>query len=367
MVIQFVDLAVQIDQIRERVLKKMAEIVDSRSFIRGRYVDEFAEAFCRMHGAQHGVGCSNGTSAIFLALAALGIGEGDEVITVPHTFMATAEGICHTGAKPVFVDVDEHTLNMDVSKIEGAITDRTKAILPVHLYGNPAQMNGIMAIAKRHGLYVVEDAAQAHFAKLDGQFVGSFGHMATFSFYPGKNLGAFGDAGFLFAQNAEFAETARKLGDHGRSSKYEHDLLGYNHRMDDLQAGVLSVKLDHIMDWTQARRSRAALYRSMLSGAPLKLVTPTEGAEPVYHLFVIRVANRKEVIDHLRSRDIATGIHYPVPLHLQPALADLGHTEGDFPISERAASQVISLPMYAELSGESIEKVVEEVRAVARI
>lgn len=365
--IHFVDLAAQIAQIRGRVLEKMAEIVDSRSFIHGRYVDEFARRFCEMHGAQHGVGCSNGTSAIFLALAALGVGEDDEVITVPHTFMATAEGICHTGATPVFIDVHPDTLNMDVAQIEGAITDKTKAIVPVHLYGNPAQMNEIMALAKKHGLHVVEDAAQAHFAQLDGQFVGTFGDMATFSFYPGKNLGAFGDAGFLFAKDGGLAQLARKLGDHGRSSKYEHDLIGHNHRMDDLQAGVLSIKLEHILDWTQARRSRAALYRSMLSGTQLKLVQPTDGADPVYHLFVVRAANRQEVIDHLKSREIGTGIHYPVPLHLQPALSHLGYGKGDFPISELAASQVISLPMYPELSGENIEKVVEELRSVARI
>jgi dTDP-4-amino-4,6-dideoxygalactose transaminase len=365
-VIPLVDLAAQYKGIRHEILAKIEELLESRSFIQGEYVAEFENRFTKLHGASFGSGCSNGTSAIQLALLALGIGRGDEVITVPNTFIATAEGIMHTGAKPVFVDIDPHTYGIDAKKIEAAITPRTRAILPVHLYGNPSDMEAIMGIARKHRLMVVEDCAQAHLAKFGGRHIGTFGDAATFSFYPGKNLGAYGDAGFVFSSTREHEVLVRKLLDHGRMSKYEHDLVGYNHRMDGIQAAILLVKLKYLQEWTDKRRRNAAMYNEMLGDSGIQLMQATPGSEPVYHLYVVQVSNRTEVIDYLKSKGITSSIHYPVPLHLQPALASLGYQRGAFPVTEAAAERIVSLPMCAELSLDQVEFIARECNKVAR-
>ena len=364
--IPLVDLASQYRNIRTEVLGKIEELLESRSFIQGEFVAEFENKFSKLHGASYGSGCSNGTAAIQLALQALGIGRGDEVITAPNSFIATAEGIIHTGARPVFVDIDPRTYNIDVSQLEAAISERTRAILPVHLYGNPADMSALMAIAKSHKLFVVEDCAQAHLATYRGKHVGTFGDAATFSFYPGKNLGAYGDAGFVFSSSREHEVLVRKLLDHGRMSKYEHDLVGYNHRMDGIQAAVLLVKLKYLQQWTELRRRNAALYREILAQSGIGMMQPTEGAEPVYHLFVVEVSNRTEVMDYLKSKGITSSIHYPIPLHQQPALASLGCAKGAFPVTEAVARRIISLPMCGELREEQVEFIARECNKVAR-
>lgn len=364
--IPLVDLSAQYKSIKTDVLKKIEEVLDSCSFVQGEFVAEFENKFSNMHGSTFGSGCSNGTSAIHLALQALGVGQGDEVITVPNTFFATAEGILHAGAKPVFVDVDPHTYNIDVSKIEEAITERTRAILPVHLYGNPVDMDALMEIAKKHKLFVIEDCAQAHLATYRDQHVGTFGDAATFSFYPGKNLGAYGDAGFVFTKSREHEVLVRKLLDHGRMSKYEHDMIGYNYRMDGIQAAVLLVKLRYLAHWTEIRRRNAALYTSLLADSGISMMQPTEGSDPVYHLFVLEVSNRVEVMDYLKSKGITTSVHYPIPLHMQPALAYLGYGKGDFPVAEASAQRILSLPMCGELQNDHVQFISQEFLKVAR-
>lgn len=355
--VPFVNLEAQYQKIKSEILVKIEEVLDSRAFIQGKYVQQFEQEFVALHQAQFGVGCSNGTSAISVALEALGIGKGDEVITVVNTFFATAEAICNTGAKPVFVDMDPITHTIAVEQIESQITPRTKAIIPVHLYGNPCDMDSIMKISNQHNLFVIEDCAQAHLATYRGKFAGSFGDMATYSFYPGKNLGAYGDAGIVLTKTEEHEKLLRKLVNHGRLSKYEHDMIGYNHRMDGLQGAVLSVKLKYLEKWTANRRNAAQRYDQLLSKIGVQRVQPTEGSEPVYHLYVVEVENRKEVVSHLKSSEIGSGIHYPIPLHLQPALSSLGYQKGDFPIAEKAAERILSLPMCGELSEEEVEKV----------
>ena len=364
--IPLVDLAGQYKKLKPEIMAKIEELLESRSYIQGEYVAEFENKFTRLHGANYGSGCSSGTSALFLALSALGVGPGDEVITVPNTFIATAEAIWHTGAKPVFVDVDVDTYNLDPSRLKAAITSRTKAIVPVHLYGNPCDMDQIMTIATQNGLLVVEDCAQAHLAMYKGQQVGGIGNAAGFSFFPGKNLGAYGDAGFVFAKAKEHEIVVRKLIDHGRLSKYEHDLIGHNHRMDGIQAAILLVKLQYLNEWTETRRRNAALYERLLGGSGVKLQRTTPGAKPVYHLFVVQVSNREEAIDYLRSKGITASIHYPVPLHLQPAFKRLDYRRGSFPVAEAIAGRILSLPMCAELTSDKVEFIASEFVKVAR-
>jgi dTDP-4-amino-4,6-dideoxygalactose transaminase len=365
-VIPLVDLAAQYRRLKPELLAKIEEVLESRSYIQGEYVAEFENKFTAMHGASFGSGCSNGTSAIYLALAALGVGPGDEVITVPHTFIATVEGICQVGAKPVFVDIVRETFCMDPARLEAAITPRTRAILPVHIYGNVCDMDAIMEIARRRGIAVVEDCAQAHLASYRGRHVGTFGAAATFSFYPGKNLGAYGDAGFVFTSTQHQEMVVRKLLDHGRLSKYEHDMVGSNYRMDGIQAGVLLVKLKYLEEWTRIRRDNAMLYDSLLKAAGFGVMQATPGAEPAYHLYVVQVDNRREVMDYLKAKGITTSIHYPLPLHLQPALAELGGARGDFPVAEAVAERIVSLPMCADLSRDKVEFIASEFIKVAR-
>jgi dTDP-4-amino-4,6-dideoxygalactose transaminase len=355
--IPFVNLQAQLDRLKPELLAKIEQVIDSRDFIQGRFLREFEEEFSRVHGVPHVVGCSNGTAAISLALEALGIGEGDEVITVAHTFIATVEAICQVGAKPVFVDIRPDTYVLDPTQLEAAMTPRTRAILPVHLYGNPCDMDPILEVSQAHGVKVIEDCAQAHLATYCGRPVGGFGDVGTFSFYPGKNLGALGDAGCIVTRDENLAQRLRKMRDHGRFSKYEHDIIGYNERMDGIQAAVLTVKLAYLAKWTEARRRSAARYVEKLTTMGLKILAPTSRSNPVWHLFVTEVEHRDEVAERLHASGIATGVHYPIPLHLQPALRHFGYREGDLPITEAASRHVLSLPMCAELTHEQVDDV----------
>lgn len=313
-------------------------------------------------GAKGAVGVASGTAALQLSLLAAEIGPGDEVITTAHTFIATAEAISSTGACPVFVDIDSRTYNIDPAHVEQAITPRTKAILPVHLYGQPADMDALESIARGHDLWLIEDAAQAHGARWNGRRCGSMGHLACFSFYPGKNLGAYGDAGAVTGNDESLLERVRRFRDHGRTSKYEHEEVAFAERLDGLHAAVLAAKLPYLDNWTEARRAHAARYNESLAGG--NLVTPYEApaARHVYHLYVIRSTNRDVVLDRLKSKGIAAGVHYPVPLHRQPAYVKRGYGELRLPVTEEVAAEVLSLPMYPELSEEQIDYVSQAVR-----
>jgi dTDP-4-amino-4,6-dideoxygalactose transaminase len=363
MSIPFLDLKAQYKTIKPEVDKAIAEVVESCWFVGGPRVKSFCENFATYCGAEHAVGSSSGTSAIHLALAALGIGPGDEVITPCNTFVATSEAITHSGAKPVFVDVSEDTQLIDVEKIEAAITSKTAAIMPVHLFGQPADVEAIRKIADNHGLKVVADAAQAHGSDIGGDRSKILGDATTFSFYPGKNLGAYGDGGMVVTNDAGLADRMRMLADHGSPKKYHHVTEGWNYRLDAIQAAVLDVKLNYLDGWTDMRRSRAARYDAAF--ADVDGVTPVAvkpGNRHVYHLYVIRVADRDKLGDDLRERGIATGIHYPGPLHLQPAYEYLGYGKGSFPVGEMCANEIISLPMFAELTDEQVDEVAAAVK-----
>ena len=364
--IPLVDLKAQYASIKDEIDAAMARVVNNTSFIGGKEVSDFEAAFAAFQGTKRCVGCASGTAAIFLALKALGIGEGDEVITTPHTFIASAEPIELLGATTVLVDIDPATYNLDPAKIEAAITPRTKAILPVHLYGQLAPMEAIMEIARRHNLYVIEDAAQAHGAELNGKRAGAWGDVACFSFYPGKNLGAYGDGGAVCTNDDALANEIAKLRDHGRTSKYEHDEIGYGERLDSLQAAILGAKLPHLNDWNAARHRHAEYYDRALAGID-GITTPKEmdGARHIYHIYCIRVeGDRDAILAELNARGIGAGIHYPVPVHLQPAMTHRGWKMGDFPNAERAAGSIISLPMYPELTLEQLNQITEELADV---
>jgi len=299
---------------------------------------------------------------LHLALLVSGVGPGDEVITVPFTFVATVAAICYTGAKPIFVDINPRSFTMDVTQIEKAITKRTKAILPVHLYGQPADMDPILEMAKHHNLLVIEDAAQAHGAEYKGKRVGGLGDMGCFSFYPGKNLGAYGEGGMVVTNNPDYARSIRMLRDWGQDRKYYHDLKGYNYRLEGMQGAILRVKLRHLEAWTEARRAHARRYNELLAGNGVRTPEEMPFARHVYHIYAVRTPQREALQRALSEKGIQTGIHYPIPVHLQKAYADLGYQSGDFPHSERAANEVLSLPMYPELSDENIEIVSAAVR-----
>lgn len=362
--IPLVDLARQYEGIADEIQSALAEVIQSFSFIQGRRVADFEKTFTAATGIPHGTGCANGTVAIALALEAAGVARDDEVITVAHTFAATAEAIVQIGARPVFVDVEPGSYTMDPSMLERAITPRTKAVIPVHLYGTPADMESISGIAAGHGLHIIEDCAQAPLARSQGMPVGSFGTAATFSFYPGKNLGAYGDAGFLASKDPDLVQTCRSLLNHGRSSKYEHAVSGYNYRMDEMQAAVLSVKLPYLARWNERRREVAALYDAAFAEKGLAGIRPRPGDLPVYHLYVIEVSNRDEAVVALDDQGVKTVIHYPVPLHRQLAFKEF--MSGDLPETERAASRVLSLPMFPEISESEIDRVIDAVTQVAR-
>ncbi|MGZ8928637.1 MAG: DegT/DnrJ/EryC1/StrS family aminotransferase [Methylobacter sp.] len=363
--IPFVDLKAQYAGIKDEVNVAIQGILESCQFTLGSEVAAFEEEFATYCQAQYGIGVNTGTSALHLALLAAGIGPGDEVITVPFTFVATVAAIYYTGATPVFVDIDPRTFTIDVEAIEGAITERTKAILPVHLYGQPADMDPILDIAKRHGLIVIEDAAQAHGAEYKGRRVGGLGDMGCFSFYPGKNLGAYGEGGMVVTSNAEYTRTIRMLRDWGAEQKYHHVLKGYNFRLEGIQGAVLRVKLRHLEKWTEARRSAAAYYDELLSDSGVLTPEAMPYARHVYHVYAIRTQQRSEWQQALQDKGIQTGIHYPIPVHLLPAYADLGYSKGDFPHSEQAANEVLSLPMFAELSRAQCQEVCEAVTMLA--
>jgi dTDP-4-amino-4,6-dideoxygalactose transaminase len=360
--IPLVGLFDQYQTIKPEIDAAIQNIITKSAFVGGEEVRRFESEFAAYCEAKACVGVGNGTDALYLTLRALGIGPGDEVITVAHTFIATSEAISMTGATPIFIDVVEDTMLMDPALIEKAITPLTKAIVPVHLYGQSCDMDAIMEIARKHGVKVVEDAAQAHGGRWRGQRVGSIGDAATFSFYPGKNLGAFGDAGAVVSQDEALIERIRMLANHGRLEKYTHKMEGVNSRLDGMQAAILRVKLRYLDEWNAKRRQIADAYREQLTDRGITLPTVHENAEPVWHLFVIRVGERERLQSLLKEEGIATGIHYPVPLHEQPAYEDR-RASYSLPVTERAAQEVMSLPMYPELSQGQIEAVCNAVTA----
>ena len=364
--VPFVDLKAQYRSIKPEIDAAIQNVLDSSQFVLGREVAAFEEEFAAYCGARYAVGVNSGTSALHLALLAAGVGPGDEVITVPFTFVATVAAIVYTGARPVLVDIDPVSYTVDVSQLEAVITPRTKAILPVHLYGQPADMDPTLEIARRHNLLVIEDAAQAHGAEYKGQRVGGMGDLGCFSFYPGKNLGAYGEAGAVVTNHPEFVRTIRMLRDWGAERKYEHVLKGYNYRLEGMQGAILRVKLRHLEAWTEARRAHAAWYGQLLAGTGAQTPQQMPYARHVYHVYAIRVAEREALQKVFNQQGIQTGIHYPFPVHLLPAYADLDYQAGDFPHSEQVAREVLSVPMFAELTVEQQRQVAEGLRAAGR-
>ncbi len=361
--VPLVDLKAQYATIKAEVDEAIQRVLTNTSFILGEEVLAFERAFAAYVGAPEAVGMASGTAALQLSLLACGVGPGDEVITAAHTFIATAEAISWTGARPVFADIDPLTYTLDPRQLPGLLTPRTRAIMPVHLYGQAAEMGPILQFAREHGLWVIEDAAQAHGATYEGRACGTLGHLACFSFYPGKNLGAYGDAGAVTGSDPELLARVRKLRDHGRQSKYVHDEIGFGERLDALQAAVLSAKLPHLAGWTDARRSHALAYDDRLAGLGLTLPHERAGSRHVYHLYVVRAAGRDALLEHLRREGIGAGVHYPVPLHRQPAYLKLGYGAVELPETERAAREVLSLPLYPELTPAQIDRVCAAVRA----
>lgn len=357
MQVPYFDLKAQYAGLRDEILEALDRVCQNASFILGEEVTQFEKEFAAYCETKYCVALNSGTSALHLALLAAGVRAGDEVITTPNTFIATAEAISYTGAKPVFVDIDPATANIDPKQIERAITGKTKAIMPVHLYGRPADMSAILDIAKRRGLVVIEDACQAHGARYRGRRVGSFGQSAAFSFYPAKNIGAYGEGGALTTSDERVAKAARALRDHGSTRRYFHDCVGYNYRMDGFQGAVLRVKLKHLDEWTAKRQQFAALYRKLLKNARAEFPQDDPRDESVYHLFVVYVENRDAVRTALETRGVQSAIHYPMPLHLQQAFAALGYKRGSFPHAEHACEHVIALPLFPEMKTEQVEYV----------
>ena len=361
--IPFINLKAQHATIKDEIATVLQEVINNTSFAGGPHVKKFEQNFARFCQCEHAIGVGSGTDALWMALIGLDIGQGDEVITSPGTFIATAEAISFCGATPVFVDIDEQTYNIDPLLIEAAITPQTKAIIPVHLFGQPADMDPILEIARKHNLAVIEDACQAHNAEYKGRRIGSLSAAGCFSFYPGKNLGAYGEAGALVTNNQKLADKLRMFRDHGQRKKYYHSIIGWNTRMDGFQGAVLDVKLPHLPTWTHARRRNAQLYNKLLKDIP-QITLPFEAdyAYHVYHIYAIRAQNRNQLINYLAEQGITCGIHYPVPLHLQEAYQFLGYTEGDFPIAEKCAQEFVSLPMFPELDEESIRYIAAKIK-----
>ncbi|NIR50633.1 DegT/DnrJ/EryC1/StrS family aminotransferase [candidate division KSB1 bacterium] len=362
--ITFVDLKRQYDSIKTEIDGAIANVIGDSAFIGGPYVESFERAFGSFCCTKHCIGVGNGTDALCIALRALNIGRGDEVITAANSFIATSEAITMTGAKVVFVDINPETYNIDVDKIAEKITSRTKAIIPVHLYGQPADMDPILELARQHNLRVIEDAAQAHGALYRGRHIGSIGDIACFSFYPGKNLGAYGDAGAIVTNDDQLSVKARKIANHGRTQKYDHEIEGVNSRLDGIQAAILQVKLNHLLEWTESRRRNAYFYNELLRNADVMTPIEIENTKAVYHLYVVRVKNdcRQKLQEHLKANGIATGIHYPIALPNLKAYAYLGHNaHRDFPEATKASKEILSLPMYPELEKSQIEYIVEKI------
>jgi dTDP-4-amino-4,6-dideoxygalactose transaminase len=366
MTIPLVNLRKQYAPLKAEILSGIEKVFDGMQLFLGENVQALEKEFAQYCHAQHGIGVSDGTAALHIILRAMDIGPGDEVITVSHTFIATAEAIMLVGARPVFVDIDPQTYLMDVSQVEAKITPRTKAILPVHLYGQMVDMDPLLELASRHGLRVIEDACQAHGASYKGRRAGSLGDAAAFSFYYSKNLGAYGEGGFITTNDPELYRRMRMIRDHGSERRYYHDLVGMNARLDEIQAVVLRAKLPHLDEWNETRRGHAALYNQLLDSTPA--ITPVECPEnlPVCHLYVIRVPKRDELQAWLKDRSIFTGIHYPVPIHMQPAMQSLGYKQDDLPVTEKAVAEILSLPMFAELTDEEIETVAGSIKEFYR-
>ena len=360
--VPFLDLKAHHAPLRAEFDQAIGEVIDSGAFAGGPFVAQFENEFAAFCGSRHAIGVGNGTDALWLALLACGIGPGDEVITVPNTFMATAEAITYSGATPVFVDVDQRTYTMDPALLEKARTPRTKAVIPVHLFGQVADMDPILSFGRKHGLFVIEDAAQAHGAEYKGRKAGSLGDAGCFSFYPGKNLGAFGEAGAVVTNDDKLQEKIRILRDHGQVRKYYHSMVGWNCRMDAIQAAVLRIKLRHLEQANHRRRVHASQYDRLFQGLE-EVKSPFEAAygRHVYHIYPIRVRERNEIMRLLQEKGIGCGIHYPVPIHLQEAYRGLGYGRGAFPASEQTCAEFISLPMFPELTQTQVKLVVDSV------
>ena len=357
--VKFLDLSAQNQSIRAEIDAAIKRVIDSNQFVLGPEVEAFEEAFAAKLGVAHAIAVNSGSSALHLAMLAANIGPGDEVITVPMTFVASAATIGYTGARAVLVDIDPHTYTLDPTQLEAAITDKTKAIIPVHLYGQPADMDPILAIARRHNLLVIEDGAQAHLAQYRGQPVGRLGDLGCFSFYPGKNLGACGEGGMVVTQNAEYAREVRIYRDWGQDGKYNHVRKGYNYRMDAIHGAVLAVKLKYLQHWTDLRRSWAARYDERLADSTIIRPAVRPDADHAYHLYATRIRNRNQVQQQLAARGIETNIHYPTPVHLLPAYQDFGYQVGDFPVAEQLAKEELSLPLFAEMTAAEVDFVSE--------
>lgn len=356
------DLHAQFATVRTEVLAAIQEVAESTAYVLGPKVAEFERTFADYMEAKHCIGVNSGTSALHLALIGAGVGVGDEVITVPMTFIATCWAVSYVGAKPVFVDIDPVTYTMDAGQVERRITPRTKAILPVHLYGQPADMSALVAISEKYGIPIIEDAAQAHGARYQGRSVGTFGLAGCFSFYPGKNLGAYGEAGALVTNDDALATRLRALRDHAQSVRYHHEEIGFNYRMDAFQGAVLNVKMRHTERWTEQRRLLAARYNELLTGVDVQLPSEECDRRHVWHLYVIRHPERDRLRERLEARGISAALHYPIPVHLQKAYSHLQHGPGDFPVSERVARECLTLPLYPELTVHQQDRVVEALR-----
>jgi len=365
--VPFLNLRAAHDALRVEIAAAIQEVIDSSAFAGGAFVTRFEQEFATYCGAKHALGLGSGTEALWVVLLAKGVGPGDEVITVPSTFMATAEAISFCGATPVFVDIDEETYTMNPALLDRAISSKTKAIIPVHLFGQVADMDPILEIAHRHGLFVLEDACQAHGAEYKGRRAGSIGLAGAFSFYPGKNLGAMGEAGAVTTNDTTVKEYTEMFRDHGQRKKYYHGLVGWNARMDGIQGAVLSVKLKHLEKATAARRAHATLYNTLLAGEErLRLPREAKGRRHVYHLYAVRTRRRDAINEALSKRGVHCGIHYPIPIHLQEAYKGLGLAKGSFPVAERCAEEFISLPMFPELTQDQIETVARELTIALR-
>ena len=365
MKVPFVDLKIQYLGIKDEIQKEINEVLDNTAYICGKKTKKFEGGFSKIQNVKYCVGLSSGTDALHTALKALDIKSGDEVIVPVNTFIATSESVSLCGAKPVFVDNDERTFNIDVNKIENAITANTRAIIPVHLYGQPAEMDKIMEIAEKHDLVVIEDCSQAHLSEYKGKKTGSFGNIGTFSFYPGKNMGAYGEAGAVITNDEKLYNKMLKFRQHGSLEKYIHECEGHNYRMEELQAGVLNVKLKHLNEWTEKRRKTASLYYKNLQNlSPEVVALPfvPDYIKHVYHLFVLRVKNRSELVKFLAEKEISTALHYPIPLHLQRAYDYLGYKKGDFPVAEKCCDEILSVPMYPEMTEEQVVYVCDAIK-----
>ncbi len=360
--IPLVDLRKQYAPLKQEILSGISKVLDGMQLFLGENVQGLEKEFAQFCNAAHGIGVSDGTTGLHVILRGMGIGPGDEVITVSHTFIATVEAILLTGATPVFVDVDPHTCLMDAAQVEGKINSHTKAILPVHLYGQTVDMDPLLKLAARHGLKIVEDACQAHGAAYNGKKAGTLGDAAAFSFYYSKNLGAYGEGGFITTNNAELASRMRMIRDHGSGVRYQHELIGFNGRLDEIQAVVLRAKLPHLQEWNDQRRKHARLYTELLQGSAVTPPSECPENHHIYHLYVIQAPQRDELQAWLKTQGIFTGIHYPIPVHLQNSMKFLGYKQGDFPVTEKVCSKILSLPMYAELTDEEIHTVVDKIK-----